>query len=173
MSDAGRVTYARAGEIHILRYHGRVTYPLAPAIKRLGERLLEHGGQGGWVFDLSSAESIDSTNLGVLARIAARAGAANDAHAVILSTNEDVTAVLSSMGFDETFDIVTEAPLPAAAGSGVTLQDDAASGDELASTMLDAHRMLMTLSAVGREQFKDVVSQLEAEVGQAVSGAPR
>ena len=47
MSDAGRVTYARADGVHILRYHGRVTYPLAPAIKRFADGMMGQAGAGG------------------------------------------------------------------------------------------------------------------------------
>jgi anti-anti-sigma factor len=166
MSVAGRVAYARADGVHILRYQGRVTYVLAPAIKRFAEGLLGQAGTGGWMFDLSRAESLDSTNLGVVARIAELARTQDRARVLILSTNEDVTDVLRSMGFDQTFDVVTEEPGVAAAGPDAEIGADGGSADDLGQVMLDAHRMLMTLSEAARAEFQEVAAQLEAELSR-------
>ena len=166
MSGAGRVTYARADGVHILRYHGRVTYVLAPAIKRFADGLLERAGSDGWIFDLSRAESLDSTNLGVVARIAELARTTGGARIVILSTNEDITDVLCSMGFDQTFDVVTSVPEEAVAGPDAEIGGAGASRDELGHVMLDAHRMLMTLSETARDEFQEVAAQLEAELSR-------
>lgn len=166
MSGAGRVTYARADGVHILRYHGRVTYVLAPAIKRFADGLLERAASGGWIFDLSRAESLDSTNLGVVARIAELARTREGARIVILSTNEDITDVLRSMGFDQTFDVVTAVREEAVAGPDAEIGGAGASRDELGHVMLDAHRMLMTLSETARAEFQEVAAQLEAELSR-------
>lgn len=162
MPASGRVTFARSGGIHVLRYHGRVDYMLAPAIRRLTDGVIATGDVAGWVFDLSDADSLDSTNLGLLARTADRSPAAAR-RPVIVSTNDDITAVLRSMSFDDMFDIVTAAPT-APAGAEIALA--AASPRELGETMLEAHRTLMELSEAGRLQFQDVVACLEAEVGK-------
>jgi len=83
-----------------------------------------------------------------------------------MSSNDDITRVLRSMRFDQMFDVVTD--LPAATGTGPVSVIGTATGspDELGQTMLDAHRMLMTLGEVPRLQFKEVVAQLEAELAQ-------
>jgi anti-anti-sigma regulatory factor len=164
MSDAGRVTYARADGVHILRYHGRVTYPLATAIKRFADGILGQARTGGWIFDLSPAECLDSTNLGVVARIAELARTRDQAPVVILSTNEDITDVLRSMGFDQTFDVVTEMPQQPAVGPEAEIEAGVSSAGEIGHTMLDAHRMLMTLSDAARVQFEEVAAQLEADL---------
>lgn len=166
MSEAGRVTYARADGVHILRYHGRVTYVLAPAIKRFADGMLGQARTGGWIFDLSPAEYLDSTNLGVVARIAELARTRDQARVVILSTNEDITDVLRSMGFDQTFEVVTEVPQQAAAGAEAEIEGGISSPGEIGHTMLDAHRMLMTLSEAARVEFEDVAAQLEADLSR-------
>lgn len=164
MSESGRVTYARGDGFHMLRYHGRVTYPAAPAIKRFADGLLAETKVGEWIFDLSPAESLDSTNLGIVARIADLAQTRDSARVRILSSNDDVTLVLRSMGFDQMFDLVTDLPPPATAGPGSEIGVAAGSPDELGQTMLDAHRMLMTLGDAPRLQFQEVVAQLEADL---------
>ena len=166
MSESGRVTYAGGDDFHVLRYHGRVTYPAAPAIKRFADGLLASTNVGEWIFDLSSAECLDSTNLGIVARIADLAQSRDRARVRILSSNDDITRVLRSMRFDQMFEVVTDLPAPTGTSPGSVIGTATGSPDELGQTMLDAHRMLMTLGEVPRLQFKEVVAQLEAELAQ-------
>jgi anti-anti-sigma factor len=177
---SGRVVHAESGGVHVLRYIGRVNYVLAPAIRQFADDLISHGGVRGWVFDLTQAELLDSTNLGLLARLAARASDRTDegpARSVIVSTSDDINSVLRSMSFDQIFDIVTA---PAASGTGpIELPDSAPeesiggaepSQRELGQTMLDAHRALMALSEAGRVEFEHVVAALEAELSGSGEG---
>jgi hypothetical protein len=80
---------------------------------------------------------------------------------VIVACNEDLTAVLASMGFDEIFDIVPDHPaLPSATEEDIV--DVPASQDELLDTMLSAHRTLAGLNEKDRAEFAQVVAMLEA-----------
>ncbi len=156
----GHVTHAEKNGIHVLRYFGRVDYMCAPAIKRFTDGFLEQESVGGLVFDLNEAENLDSTNLGLLARIADRARDLNGKRSVILSSRDDINCVLSSMGFDQIFDIV---PGNGADGAdGEEIQAVPVAEDELRKTMLEAHRKLVALSDNGRMQFQDVVACLES-----------
>jgi anti-anti-sigma factor len=151
----GRVTHAEADGVHVLRYFGRVDYILAPAIKRFADDLVNHGAVRGWVFDLTNAEILDSTNLGLLARLG------GGGHNVIVSTSDDINSVLRSMSFDQIFDIVTAPP---ATGGEAAIGVAPPSARELGQTMLEAHRALVALSETGRIQFEDVVAALEADL---------
>jgi anti-anti-sigma regulatory factor len=149
----------------VLRYFGRVNYVLAPAIKQFADDLVNQGDVRGWVFDLTHAELLDSTNLGLLARLAVRSGAADPARSVIVSPSDDLNSVLRSMSFDQLFDIVTVAPPDETMqADGQDIAGPAASPRELGETMLDAHRALMVLSDSGRLEFEQVVAALEAEL---------
>lgn len=161
----GRVTHAESEGVHVLRYFGRVNYVLAPAIKQFADDLVNQGDVRGWVFDLTHAELLDSTNLGLLARLAVRSGAADPARSVIVSPSDDLNSVLRSMSFDQLFDIVTVAPPDESMqAGGEDISGPAASRRELGETMLDAHRALMALSDSGRLEFEQVVAALEAEL---------
>ncbi len=167
----GRVTHAESEGVHVLRYFGRVNYVLAPAIKQFADDLVNQGDVRGWVFDLTHAELLDSTNLGLLARLAFRSGEAEPARSIIVSPSDDINSVLHSMSFDQLFEIVTVAPLaetaPMPEATGIGEEDiggDVPSRRELGQTMLDAHRALIALSESGRLQFEQVVAALEAEL---------
>src|SRR5262245_7635827 len=110
VAPEGRVTHAVRGDSHVLRYCGRVTYTLAPALERFADRALAGVRPGALIFDLREARLIDSTNLGLIARLAERVGRDNGNRCRIVSSNEDITAVLRSMGFDSIFEIVADDP---------------------------------------------------------------
>jgi len=159
----GHVTHAQTEGFHVLRYFGRVDYMLATSINRFADRILEKGGVGGLIFDLTEAENLDSTNLGLLARIAERVRAAGGGRSVIVSTSDNINCVLRSMSFDQIFEIVTD-PTDFSTVVEDPIEAEPQSQEELLNTMLDAHRKLVTLSESDRLQFQDVVACLESEL---------
>jgi anti-anti-sigma factor len=164
MSD-GRVFHAAAGERHVLRYHGRADYMMAPAIERFAERLFDGNGPTGLVFDLRQASMLDSTNLGLLARLASRAGEAGG-RATIVSTNDDITDVLRSMGLAAMFEIASDDALLHEVGEGEEILLEPTGQRDLMRTMLEAHRVLASIDE-NDSGFRAVVEGLESELESA------
>ena len=160
----GRVTYAQEDRWHVLRYFGRVDYTLAPALDRFVQSLFEDGGVKPFLFDLRQARMVDSTHLGLLARIAERVRLADGGKSVIVSSCQDINDVIRSMGFEEIFDIRSEPPASSRCDSEELVTGDAPTHGELLRTMLDAHRTLVSLNNRDRQRFQEVVSMLEAEM---------
>lgn len=171
----GQILHARGADgIHVLRLLGEVRYPLAPALDAYLQRLFRPGGEApaGFVIDLRETGAIDSTHLGLLARLATRLRKAGAPRPTLVTGRPDITEVLLSMGFDEEFSLVGPdgAPPPGVDGEsvgGAGDVDDAALG----ATVLDAHRALMALNERNRDQFADVVAALEAEQALREPGA--
>ncbi|MET0792380.1 MAG: STAS domain-containing protein [Polyangiaceae bacterium] len=157
----GHVTHAAREGVHVLRYFGTVNYTLAPGLQRFLHHLIHEGSVSGLVFDLTAAESLDSTNLGLMARVNEEIHDLGAANSVIISSNEDIDVVLRSMGFDQTFDLFATAQVPDSVAEPVA--SEAPSAAELQHTMLDAHRALCRLSEAGRLEFEPVVACLERE----------
>lgn len=157
----GRVTHAEERGVHVLRYFGTVDFMLAPAIQRFVEQLIEHGGVSGLVFDLTQARSLDSTNLGLMARVNERLLDVGAANSVIISSEGDIDVVLRSMGFDQTFDVLTTGT-EATAAAEEPIVTESPSAAELRQTMLAAHQALVRLSDAGRLEFEPVVACLES-----------
>jgi anti-anti-sigma factor len=163
MAD-GRVTYSQQQGWHVLHYMGKVDYTLAPAIDRFVDGLFGDGSVRPFMFDLTEARMLDSTNLGLIARAADRVQSVGGPRSVIVCTSCDIEDVLGSMGFQDIFDIVPEHPQTARDEAHEEAVTGAQSSQgELLRTMLEAHRTLASLNEKDREQFKDVVSMLEAE----------
>ncbi|HWZ91094.1 MAG TPA: STAS domain-containing protein [Polyangiaceae bacterium] len=159
----GHITHATQEGVHVLRYFGTVNYTLAPGLQRFLQHLIHAGHVSGLVFDLSAAESLDSTNLGLMARANEEVRGAGAANSVIISSNENIDTVLRSMGFDQSFELLSSArEVPDAGDEPITAE--ALSAAELQRTMLEAHQALVRLSEAGRLEFEPVVACLERDV---------
>jgi len=159
----GHVTHAAQAGVHVLRYFGTVNFTLAPGLDRFLQGLIRTGKVCGLVFDLSAAESLDSTNLGLMARVNEQVHDLGAANSVIVSTNEDLEAILRSMGFDQTFDLVAASGTRPTPTNAQPIDAATPSAAELRRTLLDAHRALMRLSEAGRLEFEPVVACMERD----------
>ncbi|HTQ05994.1 MAG TPA: STAS domain-containing protein [Polyangiaceae bacterium] len=157
----GHVTHAARNGVHVLRYFGSVNYTLAPGLQRFLDAIVHDRALAGLVFDLTAAESLDSTNLGLMARANEEARGAGISQSVIISNKEDIDDVLHSMGFDQSFEVVHTNGAPETNAEPVAV--DPVSERDLRRTMLDAHRALMRLSEAGRLEFEQVVACLERD----------
>ena len=158
----GHVTHAAQEGVHVLRYFGTVNYTIAPGLQQFLQHLLVDDHVSGLVFDLTAAESLDSTNLGLMARANEQIRESGAPNSVIISSNEDIDVVLRSMGFDQTFELLAAEQKPLEA-SADPVHTPSPSPSELQHTMIEAHRALMRLSEAGRVAFEPVVACLERD----------
>src|SRR5882724_3039879 len=132
----GQVTHAAQEGVHVLRYFGTVNYTIAPGLERFFQHLIHEHCVSGLVFDLTAAESLDSTNLGLMARVNEQVLETGGANSVIISSNEDIDAVLHSMGFDQTFELSpASCQVPETSAEPVAAESPSAA--ELRRTMLE------------------------------------
>ena len=157
--DNCNVLHASHNDIHVLRFVGDIRYTLTPSIDRFLENIFAGSKPAGFVIDLTETDSIDSTNLGLLARLAKRMQALDPRRITIVSNRTDINSVLNSMALDEVFDIVEDTCLETDATQEVPQEDT--DRETLAHTLIEAHRALMDLNERNREMFRDVVASLE------------
>ncbi len=112
------------------------------------------------IIDLSEAEYIDSTNLGLIGRIAENSFMNHNSKTTLISTNSEINYILSSVGFDEVFEI-TEKELNIYQWTEIPIEQ--ADPHEIADIMLKAHKTLMDVDERNVHVFKDVVDIMEKE----------
>ena len=116
------------------------------------------------VVDLTDAHSIDSTSLGLLARIANFSRQHFARKTTLLSTNPDVNQILDNQGFYEIFNIRDTGETISA-----TLRQLAISApcdkDTLTRIVYEAHRTLSELNPSNQETFKGVLDSLRSKLG--------
>ncbi len=159
--DKGRILHANYGGIHVLRFVGDIRYSLSPSLERFLDQLFAEAQPQGFIIDLTETSSIDSTNLGLIARIANRMRARDGDRVTLISDREEINEILTSMGFDRVFDIVKPSePLPQKMETVPLREVDR---ETMLRTVLGAHRTLMEMNERNQELFRDVVTLLEQQ----------
>lgn len=158
--DRGRYFFAEKDGITYIKMVGNLKYTTSSGFDHCVEGLVERGYQN-LVIDLSESVYIDSTNLGLIAKLAGRARELADVHVSIISPNDDINEILRSVRFDSLFTIVEEVPN---IESMEELDEYERSRKEDLRMLIEAHRALMDVHEENRPEFKDVVELLEKEM---------
>lgn len=157
----GRILVAGQDGAFVIKLVGDVRLTLCTTLDEFFDEMLSVEGFASVVVDLSDALNVDSTTLGLMAKLAIKAKERFKFVPVILSTNPDITRVLESMGFDRVFSI-REEPLLNDEDLG-ELPVLPCSEDSVKRRVLDAHRTLMGLSDSNHAKFRELVSLLEGQ----------
>ena len=160
-SNPGKALYAVHQGTYVLKLIGEIRVPICATLDHFIHTMFADRQLNSVLIDLSETQIIDSTALGLLAKVAISAKSRFDQKPLIISTEPDVTRVLDSMGFDKVFNVVHEAPVKAPAMSEMP-RKTCSEGDGC-KKVLEAHRILMDLNEKNRETFKDVVAVLESQ----------
>ena len=99
----GIYQFAEKGDLFIIKLGGRLKYSVSSGFEKFLSKLFEEKKRKDILIDLSTVVAIDSTNLGLLAKIAIYSIENFNKKISIISTNDDVNIQLRNMGFDEYF----------------------------------------------------------------------
>lgn len=157
----GKILLAEQDGVEVLKFVGDVRVSLGPTISEFVNELGQRKDIHSIIIDLTETEGIDSTTLGLMAKISLKSQETFQTLPTIVSSNEDITRILFSMGFDNVFIIVNEAR--GEVGPLGELPTQLVSEDALREQVLEAHRVLMSLNSENRERFRDLVEALENE----------
>jgi len=154
-----KIYYATHADIHGLKYVGHIRYTIGVSLDKFIIGLFNGPKPKGFMVDLRETETIDSTNLGLLVRIANQMKQCGAPKVTLVSTNDDINTLLFSIGFDEVFDIVDETGRAMSDSQELGLQVN--TGPDMAQTILNAHRTLMAINDDNKVRFQDVVELFE------------
>ncbi|WP_257287768.1 MULTISPECIES: STAS domain-containing protein [unclassified Endozoicomonas] len=155
----GKILFAKNDGTYVLKLVGEVRLTLCSSL----EQMINEPDFTSVIIDLTDTDTIDSTSLGLLAKLSIQTKKNLGLVPVIISTKDDITRILLSMGFDRVFVIVKE--LEGYEKLNLNMHDIACDGNLEQPTqvrqVLDAHKVLMGLSEENREAFSELVKQLE------------
>jgi len=157
----GRILVGDHDGVHVMLFTGDVRLTLCKAMDDYLDEMLKDPCIRSIVVDLSATENIDSTSLGLLAKLSIESDRRFGYRPTLISTQTDITRILETMGLDDVFNLVRE-PLVHEEQLG-DLPPCAATEDQVRTRVLEAHRVLMGLNEHNRAAFQDLVTTLEAE----------
>ncbi len=160
----GRILVAMHDGVYLLKFVGDVRLSLCTAVDTFLDTMFDDPGFRTVIVDLSLTQGIDSTSLGILAKLSINAQDRFGCVPTLVSTNDDITHILMTMGFDDVFRIVEE-PL-AEIGQLGELPPCISSEEDVRQRVIEAHRYLMSLNDSNREAFRDLVETLEGTAPQ-------
>ncbi len=155
----GKILVADHQGIFIIKLVGDVRVTLCVAFDDYLSQMLVPGKFHSVIIDLCDAQGIDSTTLGLIAKVAIQASQQFNYTPVIISTNASITRLIECMGFASVFDIRTEA-----LENDESLRDLQVVGcseEALRKKVIEAHRLLMGLNDDNRAKFSELVTSLE------------
>jgi len=157
--SSGRIQFAEQDGVCVFKFSGEVRLTLSAALDEAIKQLSSRNDWSAIAIDLTEASSIDSTTLGLLAKLSILAEEKTHLLPTLVSTQADINRVLQSMGFEQVFNWIEKPLLPP-----VNLHDLPAltqSEEQARIRVLEAHRTLMQLNASNRAAFADLVKTLE------------
>lgn len=170
MAD-GDIRYATRNGVCILKLIGDIRYTTGPAavisrsLNTFLDRLFTSGDFEHVLVDMTETTAIDSTNLGVLARLVTAMEERGAQRPTLISTNPDITRTLESIGFDRAFELIREPRRFEEKLERLPTDEDSRRG--MLRLVLDSHRRLMELNEENEEMFAPAVELLEAELDES------
>lgn len=156
------IKYAIENRCCYLKLQGDIRYSSGIGFDKFSKEIFREDNVDEVVIDMNKTKFIDSTNLGILASIANSLYGSKGKRPVIISSNEDITIILKSMGFDQFFEIDNSEQLKDDLEFlGINLRSP--SKEELNETMLNAHENLSRMNKKNSEMFKDVIELLRKD----------
>lgn len=168
---SGKVLVASCANTHVIRLIGDVRLTVSAAFDEHIDRLLDGAADAAnassdrtsrtVVIDLAHADGIDSTILGLLAKLAIGCHTHWQQKPTVYSTKPGITQLLLNMGFKRIVHIVEQSCLEQSAA----INECSASGDEarLKHHVLEAHRILASLNRENQDRFRELLVSLESK----------
>ena len=158
----GKILAADYRHMAMLKFVGDVRVLMSSTLDAYCSGLYRRPILDAMLIDMTETRGIDSTALGLLAKMAIQLRNRFNVIPTIVSTNPDVTRTLKSMSFDLIFKIVDKAPPKVQPPDSYNeLQQKKESEDTVREKVIDAHLTLMTLSEENRLEFQDLVQALK------------
>ena len=155
----GKILAANHHGAYMIRLVGDVRLTLCTTIDEYFQQMFEDPEFASVWVDLCDAEGIDSTSLGLLAKLALNVKERFGFAPAIYSCEPGINRLLKSMGFQRLFELHEEAcfnpedisEIPTVQGSEQVVKEK----------VIEAHRVLMGISDENRARFKDLMNALE------------
>lgn len=146
----------------VLRFVGDVRLIWCVALEEYCSSVFANDDVTGFYVDLSVASNLDSTTLGVLAKLGIMAKKRLESQPVMHFVTSDIERLVNCMGFNKVFHIVkADDALDVDDSDLHELDSRDCCEDVMRDSVINAHKTLMELSDENKKKFQDLVNTLE------------
>ena len=157
----GRILVAENDGIYLLKLTGDVRVTLCASIAEYLDRVFSGKTPREVYVDLFEAECVDSTTLGLLARLALFTTEKYGFRTRLLCNNPSILRVFQAMDIDGLFDILDTDVAPDMEPAEIDPGEP--DEDELRQQVLEAHKLLVKLNPELMGEFYDLITSLESQ----------
>ena len=157
--NPGQILVADHQGVYVIKMLGDVRLTLCISFDQFIDAMFSDAEFTSVLFDLSEAEAVDSTTLGLMAKISILGQERRRMMPVIWASNSSIQRILQTMGFADIFTIVDQLDAPALAATPLNCEfcDEALVKEKV----LESHRILMKLNQSNSDTFSNLVKMLE------------
>ncbi len=159
---SGEYKYAVRDNSYFIKLSGDLKYTECGNFSSFINQLDRNRNFDNILVDLSDVNYMDSTNLGLLAKVAQLVIEKSNHRLTVVSTNEDVTELLHNIGFDDICLLIENSDNIDFPTNHIMGVDE--SEESMAKVMLEAHRRLMNMNEKNKKEFQNVVKLMEKQV---------
>lgn len=163
--QSGQIMVGDHQGIYVVKLVGDVRLNLCTSFDNYIGKMFSHDDFRGVVFDMHDTQGVDSTTLGLMAKIAIRSAEHKGGKPLVLCEDRGLLHLLDSMGFDALMDFSSDADNDAYRAEPAPLKCNAPDEQSARDMVLEAHRVLMSLNEKNEDTFRDLVNVLESEQG--------
>ncbi len=163
----GIIKVAEHDGVYVIKMEGDVRLTLCLSFDEFIERMFRQNNFCSVVFDLTQAEAIDSTTLGLMAKISIKERALGYEEPIVISCNPSITRLLVTMGFEDIFQLVGKTDYDTLRARPVrteVIEEIIDDQTNITRKVLEAHRLLMDLNDENKSTFKELVTSLEEQM---------
>ncbi len=161
MVQSGIIRVADHDGVYVIKMEGDVRLTLCLSFDSFIDDMFAASDFCSVMFDLCDAQAIDSTTLGLMAKISISARNLGFEKPLVVSSNPSITRLLVSMGFEDIFRIVEKSALVECRGRLLAQADTPE--DMLLEKVLEAHKTLVNLNAQNASTFRELIESLESQ----------
>jgi len=160
---SGKILVASYQGVYLIKMLGDVRLTLCVPFDNFIQNLLLKDDFYSIVFDFSQTEGLDSTTLGLVAKLALKSQEAKSIKTSIVGAGAGIYRLLDVTGIVDLCEVIDDQPLLAEELStpvALALTDDASHEDKVRNKVLEAHKVLVQLNHANKESFQDLIQVL-------------
>jgi anti-anti-sigma factor len=162
----GKILVAQQDGVYLLKLTGDVRVTLCASLTDYIDRIFSGRPATDVFVDLLEAEGVDSTTLGLLAKLAIHCLDNLGFKAKLLCVNRNILRILESMELDELFVVLGIPDAPQIPLRDITPRSEELPDMEIVrQQVLEAHKLLVKLNPKLLGDFFDLINSLESESG--------